>query len=79
MMTLQDIIKSLDYLSDRDQEVLFEILQNRRNHDIKINTITSLRGKYADIPTSSNGFALRKENDIELENKQKWGASQLGE
>lgn len=71
MMTLQDIIKSLDYLSDRDQEVLFEILQNRRNHDIKINTITSLRGKYADIPTSSNGFALRKENDIDLENKQK--------
>ncbi|OAB60004.1 hypothetical protein AY600_15320 [Phormidium willei BDU 130791] len=71
MMTLQDIIQSLDRLSARDQEALFEILQNKRNQDKKIRTLGSLRGKYADIKTSSDEFARRKQNEIELENNQK--------
>jgi len=67
-MTLQEILQSLETLSEEEQDILFEILRQRRNPNQKYSLIHSLRGKYVDVMTSSDEFAARKEQEIDWEN-----------
>ncbi len=68
-MTLQEILQSLETLSEEEQDILLEILRQRRNPNQKYSLIHSLRGKYADVTTSSDEFAARKEREIDWENR----------
>ena len=68
-MSLQEIIQSLETLSEKEQEILLDILRQRRNNKEKISLIHSLRGKYARVNTSSDEFAQRKQEEIDRENR----------
>jgi len=67
-MTLQEILQSLETLSEEEQDILLEILRQRRNPNQKYSLIHSLRGKYAGVTTASDEFAARKEQEIDWEN-----------
>jgi len=67
-MTLQEILQSLETLSEEEQDILFEILHQRRNPNQKYSLIHFLRGKYVDVMTSSDEVAAGKEQEIEWEN-----------
>jgi hypothetical protein len=68
MLTLQEIINSLESLSTEDQDFLFETLRKRREEESKQVVIHSLRGKYSNLATSSDDFAVKKQAEISLEN-----------
>ncbi len=62
MIRLQEIINSLASLSKEDQDFLFEILRKKREKETKQVIIPSLRGKYSNLATSSDDFAVKKQN-----------------
>ena len=66
-MKLQEIIDSLETLSQAEQYTLFDIL--RKKQERKLLSARSLRGKYAHIATSSDDFARRKQREIDFENQ----------
>lgn len=68
-MSLQEILQSLEILSENEQEILLEVLQQRRNNKEKTSIIDSLRGKYAKVKTSSDEFSQIKQEEIEKENR----------
>ncbi|MFP4134368.1 MAG: hypothetical protein ACLFTJ_09455 [Halothece sp.] len=63
-MTLQEIIQTLETLSPEEQDILLEVLHQKRNSTQKSSLIHSLRGKYADVTSSSDDFAQRKQQEI---------------
>ncbi|MEL7034143.1 MAG: hypothetical protein AAFO04_00770 [Cyanobacteria bacterium J06592_8] len=63
-MKLQEIIDSLETLSQEEQDTLFEILRKKQAR--KFLSAHSLRGKYANISTSSDDFARRKQQEIDF-------------
>lgn len=83
MMTLQEVLKSVDSLSIADQVFLLdqlkmrlakveglppEIVNNTLNHDEERRSrIRSLKGKYAHLSLSSDEFAQRKHEEIDWE------------
>jgi len=67
-MTLQEIINSLENLSKEDQDFLFETLRKKREAESKRILVRSLRGKYSNLATSSDDFAVKKQVEIFLEN-----------
>jgi len=67
-MTLQEIINSLENLSKEDQDFLFETLRKKREVEGKRILVRSLRGKYSNLATSSDDFAVKKQAEISLEN-----------
>ncbi|NES02272.1 MAG: hypothetical protein F6K22_05120 [Okeania sp. SIO2F4] len=60
-MNLQDIINSLEILSQEERSILFEILRDRQKQKNQDFMVRSLRGKYSHIATSSYEFALIKQ------------------
>jgi len=68
-MNLQEILQSLETLSENEQEILLDILQQRQNDQEKTSIIDSLRGKYAKVTESSDKFSQRKHEKIEKENR----------
>ena len=85
MMTLQEVLKSVDSLSIADQVFLLdqlkmrlvkvegstpEIVNNTLNHDEERRSrIRSLKGKYAHLSLSSEEFAQRKQEEIDWEDR----------
>ena len=59
-MSLQEILQSLETLSENEQEILLDILRQRQNDQEKTSIIGSLRGKYAKVTESSDQFSQRK-------------------
>lgn len=68
-MRLQEILQALETLSENEQEILFDVLRQRRNDKEKASIINSLRGKYTQVTTSSDEFSQSKQEEIERENR----------
>ena len=68
-MSLQEILQSLETLSENEQEILFDVLRQKRNDKEKVSIINSLRGKYAQVTTSSDEFSQSKQEEIQREHR----------
>lgn len=68
-MSLQEILQSLETLSENEQEILFDVLRQKRNDKEKASIINSLRGKYAQVTTSSDEFSQSKQEEIQREHR----------
>lgn len=70
--TLEEIIKEIRALSYDEQCQLREALEkeSRSAEQLERDRLaSSIRGKYADVLTSSEEFAARKAEEIELEDR----------
>ena len=71
-VVLEEIIEKLELLSEAEQQKLAEVIDQQRQIKAEAERqafIRGLRGKYAFIPTSSEDFARRKQEEIELEDR----------
>lgn len=71
---LEEIIEQLELLSEAEQQKLAEAIKQQRQMKAEVERkafIRSLRGKYAFVPTSSEDFGRRKQEEIELEDRGK--------
>jgi len=67
---LEEIIEKLEQLSEAEQQKLAEAIEQQKQMKAETERrafIRSLRGKYAFVPTSSEDFARRKQEEIEIE------------
>ena len=71
---LEEIIVKLKLLSETEQQKLAEVIEQLKRMKTEAERrafIRSLRGKYAFVPTSSEDFARRKQEEIEDRGKKK--------
>lgn len=69
---LEEIIEKVPLLSEEEQQKLIEAVEAQRKIKAEAERrafVRSLKGKYAFVPTSSEDFARRKQEEIELEDK----------
>ncbi len=79
MMNLQEVIKSVESLSTQDQVYLFDVLKSKLSKLGKFKTdengikkqefVRSLRGMAFHSMLSSDEFALRKQEEIDWEDR----------
>lgn len=79
MMNLQEVIKSVESLSTQDQTYLFDILKSKLFRQQKFKTVEtgtqkqrfvrSLRGMASSSMLRSDEFALRKQEEIDWEDR----------
>ena len=68
----EEIIEKLGLLSEAEQQKLAEAIEQQKQMKAETERrafIRSLRGKYAFVPTSSEDFARRKQEEIEIEDR----------
>ncbi len=69
---LEELIEKIKLLSEAEQQKLAEAIEQQQQMKAETERkafIRSLRGKYAFVPTSSEDFARRKQEEIELEDR----------
>ena len=81
MMNLQEVIKSVESLSTQDQVYLFDVLKSKLSKQQEFKTgengiqkqkfIRSLRGMASHSILSSDEFVLRKQEEIDWEDRNK--------
>lgn len=70
-MTVTELIKKIEALPQRQQEEVAEFVEFLASrHPERPRQNYSARGKYADIPISSDDFAVRKSDEIDLEDRE---------
>ena len=69
---LEEIIEKLELLSEAEHQKLAEVIEQQKQMKAEAERVTfirNLQGKYAFVPTSSEDFARRKQEEIELEDR----------
>lgn len=69
---LEEIIEKITLLSEKEQERLIAAVEEQRRNKAELDRralIDSVMGKYAFVPTSSDDFARRKQEEIRLEDR----------
>jgi hypothetical protein len=69
-MTVTELVNKIEALPRRQQEEVAEFVDFlAARYQSRTLPRVSVRGKYADVPTSSDEFARRKSEEIDLEDK----------
>ena len=69
-MTVTELIKKIEALPERQQEEVEEFVDFLTSrHPARSRQKYSARGKFADVPISSEEFARLKSEEIELEDR----------
>lgn len=71
-IVLEEIIEKIALLSEKEEERLIVAVEDQRRIRAEVerrSLIHSVMGKYAYVPTSSEEFARRKQEEIRLEDR----------
>ena len=69
-MTKAEVHKRIDELTPRELKIVEEVLESLRHQEQEQpQQKVSIRGKFAHVPTSSEDFNRRKQEEIDLEDR----------